>query len=86
MFNLNLQAFQVANLIREYTEVLQLPIEEAPKIAAPDINSNQQLPLPPPPQHVNQRQSIIDVRKTASRPQSMLMRPATAALVAPQPS
>lgn len=79
------QAFQVANLIREYTEVLQLPAEEIPKIA-PDVNANQPLPLPPVTQHPNQRQSIIDVRKTA-RPQSMLMRPAAAAaLVAPQPS
>lgn len=68
---------------------MQLPAEEIPKIA-PDVNLNQPLPLPPPltpqQQHPNQRQSIIDVRKTA-RPQSMLMRPATAAaLVAPQPS
>ncbi|XP_059621971.1 myosin-I heavy chain isoform X2 [Phlebotomus argentipes] len=78
------QAFQIANLIREYTEVLQATMEEAIKDGGHVIQ-----PMNLHPQQIAPK-GAPDVRKTAAgtRPQSMLLRNSAAAatLVAPQPS
>ncbi|CAD7083788.1 unnamed protein product [Hermetia illucens] len=85
------QAFQIANLIREYSEVLQSAAAAAASVT-PDEGSKE-LPPPPVPDHATpilngqpiKQNHLVDVRKSASRPQSVI-RPSGAALVSPQPS
>ncbi|XP_055618591.1 unconventional myosin heavy chain 6 isoform X1 [Toxorhynchites rutilus septentrionalis] len=94
------QAFQIANLIREYTEVLQsqqttddsqkenTAVNNIPTV--PQVPPHNQ-PLPPPHQNLSsvqqqQQQQAVVLRKEGQRPPSMLLRQSSAALVAPQPS
>ncbi|XP_055908481.1 myosin-I heavy chain isoform X1 [Eupeodes corollae] len=83
------QAFQIANLIREYSQVIQSKAETANK---------GDLPPPPVPEHAAPLKAVntntttstapfitAEHRKSTSRPPSMIKTP-NAALVAPQPS
>lgn len=88
------QAFQIANLIREYTEILKKFAIEAEQLAATDqmapgsAQHNSALSSPPmaPPHAAGVQLTMSGDSGGGQRPVSMSFRQSGGALVAPQPS
>lgn len=81
------QAFQIANLIREYTEILKkFAQEDGEQMLVASVEAHKSLASPPPPMappHAPPHGMAVD---NGQRPVSMSFRQSGGALVAPQPS